>query len=69
MDIVMNDKKRHRGDLRNNVIRSKRKNSRRQRPRQSGMVVEAIQAGAKDGIIKPFRAEVLIEEVTRVAGE
>jgi two-component system chemotaxis response regulator CheY len=33
---------------------------------QKNMVVEAIQAGAKDSIIKPFQAERVVEAVTKL---
>jgi two-component system chemotaxis response regulator CheY len=33
---------------------------------QKNMVVEAIQAGAKDFIIKPFQAERVVEAVTKL---
>lgn len=35
---------------------------------QQSMVVDAIQAGAKGFVVKPFKAEVLLEEVKRVIG-
>lgn len=35
---------------------------------QQAMVVEAIQAGAKGFVMKPFKAEVLLEEMKRVLG-
>ncbi len=35
---------------------------------QQAMVVEAIQAGAKGFVIKPFKPEVLLEEVKRIVG-
>lgn len=35
---------------------------------QQAMIVEAIQAGAKGFVIKPFKAEVLLEEVKRIVG-
>jgi two-component system chemotaxis response regulator CheY len=36
---------------------------------QQAMVVEAIQAGAKGFVIKPFKPEVLLEEVKRIVGK
>ena len=36
---------------------------------QQAMVVEAIQAGAKGFVIKPFKPEVLLEEVKRIIGK
>lgn len=36
---------------------------------QQSMVVEAIQAGAKGFVIKPFKPEVLLEEVKRIIGK
>lgn len=36
---------------------------------QQAMVVEAIQAGAKGFVIKPFKPEVLLEEVKRILGK
>lgn len=35
---------------------------------QQAMVIEAIQAGAKDFIVKPFQAERIIEAVKKVLG-
>ena len=35
---------------------------------QQAMVVDAIQAGAKGFVIKPFKPEVLLEEVKRIVG-
>lgn len=35
---------------------------------QQAMVVEAIQAGAKGFVMKPFKPEVLLEEVKRIVG-
>jgi two-component system chemotaxis response regulator CheY len=35
---------------------------------QQSMIIEAIQAGAKGFIIKPFKADVLMEEVRRIVG-
>ncbi len=35
---------------------------------QQAMIVEAIQAGAKGFVLKPFKPEVLAEEVKRIAG-
>ena len=35
---------------------------------QQAMVIEAIQAGAKDFIVKPFQAERVIEAVKKVVG-
>lgn len=35
---------------------------------QQAMVIESIQAGAKDFIVKPFQAERVIEAVSKVAG-
>lgn len=35
---------------------------------QQAMVIEAIQAGAKDFIVKPFQAERIIEAVKKVIG-
>ena len=35
---------------------------------QQAMVIEAIQAGAKDFIVKPFQAERIIEAVRKVLG-
>jgi len=35
---------------------------------QQAMVIEAVQNGAKDFIVKPFRAEKVIETVKRIAG-
>ncbi len=35
---------------------------------QQAMVIEAIQAGAKDFIVKPFQAERVIEAVKKVIG-
>lgn len=35
---------------------------------QQGMVIEAIQAGAKDFIVKPFQADRVIEAVKKVLG-
>ena len=32
---------------------------------QQGMVVDAIQAGAKDFIVKPFKADRVLEAVSR----
>ncbi len=36
---------------------------------QQAMVVDAIQAGAKGFVIKPFKPEVLLEEVKRILGK
>lgn len=36
---------------------------------QQAMVVDAIQAGAKGFVIKPFKPEVLLEEVKRIVGK
>ena len=36
---------------------------------QQAMVIESIQAGAKDFIVKPFQAERVIEAVKKVVGE
>ena len=33
-----------------------------------GMVIEAIQSGAKDFIVKPFQAERVLEAVKKVVG-
>ncbi len=35
---------------------------------QQAMVIESIQAGAKDFIVKPFQAERVIEAVSKVTG-
>jgi len=35
---------------------------------QQAMVIEAIQAGAKDFIVKPFQAERVVEAVKKVVG-
>lgn len=35
---------------------------------QQAMVIEAIQSGAKDFIVKPFQAERVIEAVRKVVG-
>lgn len=35
---------------------------------QQAMIVDAIQAGAKGFVIKPFKPEVLLEEVKRIVG-
>ena len=35
---------------------------------QQAMVIESIQAGAKDFIVKPFQAERVIEAVKKVVG-
>lgn len=35
---------------------------------QQSMMIEAIQAGAKGFVIKPFKPDVLIEEVKRILG-
>lgn len=35
---------------------------------QQAMVIESIQAGAKDFIVKPFQADRVIEAVTKVIG-
>ena len=35
---------------------------------QQAMVIEAIQAGAKDFIVKPFQADRVIEAVKKVLG-
>ena len=35
---------------------------------QQGMVIEAIQAGAKDFIVKPFQPERVVEAVQKVVG-
>ena len=35
---------------------------------QQAMVIEAIQSGAKDFIVKPFRAERVLEAVKKVVG-
>ena len=35
---------------------------------QQAMVIESIQAGAKDFIVKPFQAELVIEAVKKVVG-
>jgi two-component system, chemotaxis family, chemotaxis protein CheY len=35
---------------------------------QQGMVIEAIQAGAKDFIVKPFQADRVLEAVKKVIG-
>ena len=35
---------------------------------QQAMVIEAIQAGAKDFIVKPFQAERVVEAVKKVIG-
>ena len=35
---------------------------------QQAMVIEAIQAGAKDFIVKPFQAERIVEAVKKVLG-
>lgn len=36
---------------------------------QQALIVEAIQAGAKGFVIKPFKVEMLLEEVKRIIGE
>ena len=36
---------------------------------QQAMVIEAIQAGAKDFVMKPFQSERLLEAVKKVIGE
>lgn len=36
---------------------------------QQAMVVDAIQAGAKGFVLKPFKAEILLNEIKRVLGE
>lgn len=36
---------------------------------QQAMVVEAIQAGAKGFVMKPFKPEVLLEEMKRIIGK
>jgi len=36
---------------------------------QQSMIVDAIQAGAKGFVIKPFKPEVLLEEVKRIIGK
>ena len=36
---------------------------------QQAMVIEAIQAGAKDFIVKPFQADRVVEAVKKVIGE
>lgn len=36
---------------------------------QQAMVIEAIQSGAKDFIVKPFQAERVLEAVKKVIGE
>ena len=33
---------------------------------QQGMVVEAIQSGAKDFIVKPFQADRIIDALTKI---
>jgi len=33
---------------------------------QQGMVIEAIQSGAKDFIVKPFKADRVIEALTKL---
>lgn len=35
---------------------------------QQAMVIEAIQAGAKDFIVKPFQAERVLEAVSKIVG-
>ena len=35
---------------------------------QQAMVIESIQAGAKDFIVKPFQAERVVEAVRKVIG-
>jgi len=35
---------------------------------QQAMIVDAIRAGAKGFVMKPFKAEVLVEEVRRILG-
>ena len=35
---------------------------------QQAMVIEAIQSGAKDFIVKPFQAELVLEAVKKVVG-
>ena len=35
---------------------------------QQSMVIEAIQSGAKDFIVKPFQADRIIEAVRKVIG-
>ena len=35
---------------------------------QQAMVIESIQAGAKDFIVKPFQADIVIEAVQKVVG-
>ena len=35
---------------------------------QQAMVIEAIQAGAKDFIVKPFQADRVIEAIKKVIG-
>ena len=35
---------------------------------QQAMVIEAIQSGAKDFIVKPFQAERVLEAVKKVVG-
>lgn len=37
--------------------------------RQKAIVMEAIRAGARDFVVKPFRPERLIEAIQRLAGE
>lgn len=34
---------------------------------QQGMVVEAIQSGAKDFIVKPFQADRIIDALTKIS--
>lgn len=36
---------------------------------QEAMVVEAIQAGAKDFIVKPFQEEMVVEKINKILGK
>jgi len=69
MDIVMRDKSGIDGVKEIMKVDPKAKVLMISAMGQQAMVVEAIQAGAKGFVIKPFKPEVLVEEIQRIVGK